>query len=206
MGERRAPRIDKKIDVKATVHIEFKKQIYKMAEISDVSVMNFMDIMLKHALKSKRILDELSPHFIRSVRFKNVLYPGHRKAEHIGDSETGVNYVRIKTRLTVDTFEDMKLIADGLDVKPARACAILIHEAFHSQYFIDGYVKKYLGQNITDDQLIKLKEIMEYINRDINYNLNWGTLLSYIVQEVKEPAKNIKEKVNSFVINHWKDK
>lgn len=205
MGERRAPRIDKKIDVKATVHIEFKKQIYKMAEISDVSVMNFVDIMLKHALGSKRILSELSPRFIRSVRFKNILYPGHRKAEHIGDSQTGVNYARIKTRLTVDTFENMKLIADGLDVKPARACAILIHEAFHSQYFIDGYVKKYLGQNISDYQLIKLKEIMEYINRDINYNLNWGTLLSYIVNEVKEPAKNITQKV-TVVINNWKDK
>lgn len=206
MGEKRATRIDKKRDVKPTVHTDFKNAVYRLADISDVSVMDLIEEMTIHALRSKRILEELSPHFVRSVRYKNILYPGHRDAEHIGHSNSGVNYVRMKTRLKADTFEELKDIATALDVRPARACAVLIQESFHSQYFMDNYIKRHLQANITDRQLLELKKIMEYINRDVNYNVSWATLLSYIMQEVKEPARTLKEKVNTFVIKHWKDR
>ncbi|MGG0656426.1 hypothetical protein [Rummeliibacillus pycnus] len=206
MGENRATRIDKKRDVKPTVHTDFKNAVYRLADISDISVMDLIEEMTIHALRSKRILEDLSPHFVRSVRFKNILYPGHGNAEHVGHSSTGVNYVRMKTRLTADTFEDLNDIAIALDIRPARACAVLIHESFHSQYFMDNFIKRHLQANITDRQLLELKKIMEYIERDVNYNVSWATLLSYIVQEVKEPAKSLKEKVNTFVIRHWKDR
>lgn len=205
MGEIRATRCDKKRDVKPTVHTEFKSAVYRLAEISDVSVMKLIEEMTIYALRSKRILDNISTHFVRSVRFKNVLYPGHREAEWIGDSASGINYVRMKTRLTEEVYEELNDIAIGLDVRPARACAILIEEAFHSQFFIDNYIKQHLQSNVTDYQLLELKKIMEYINRDDNYNVSWASLLSYIMQEVKEPAKTLKEKVNTFVIKYWKD-
>lgn len=207
MGEKRATRSDKKRDVKLSVHTEFKEAIYRLSFITGVSVMNTVEEMLKHAIQSKRILNELSSSFVRDIKIDNILYVGHKDAERYAPTPlANINYVRVKTRLTQNDYHVLATIAYALDVRPARACAILINESFHSPYFLDNYIKQFLKQNITDQQLLELKKIMEYANRDENININWTTLLSYIVREVQEPVASIKEKVNSFVIKHWKDK
>lgn len=205
IGEKRAPRIDKKRDVKPTIHSELKEMIYRLATITDVSVMDLVEEMTMHALKSKRILNSLSPHFVRDFNIDNTLYVGHRTAKRLGPSESGINFVRVKTRLSEQTFTTLSTVAYGLDVRPARACAILIEDAIHSEYFIDNYIKRYLKSNITDHQLLELKKIFEYINRDENFNVSWANLLSYIVREVKEPMRDIKEKVNNFIIKSWRE-
>lgn len=206
-GERSTSRvrIDKKRDVRPTVHTELKEVIYNLAYITEVSVMDLVEEMTIHSLRSKRILSDLSPYFVRDLRINNVLYVGHRDAERLGPTSGGINFVRVKTRLNEDIFSDLSAIAYALDVRIARACAILIEDALHCQYFLDGYIKRYLTSNITDQQLLELKKIFEYVNREENFNVSWATLLSYIVREVKEPMKNIKEKVNNFVIKNWRE-
>lgn len=205
-GERSAPRIDKKRDVKPTVHTEFKETIYNLASITDVSVMDLVEEMTMYSIRNKRILKDLSPYFVRDVYIDKTLYIGHRNADRLGPTSGGINFVRVKTRLTQDVFADLAMIAYALDVRPARACAILIDDALHSQDFLDGYIKRYLTSNVSDHQFLELKKIFEYVNRDENYNVSWATLLSYIVREVKEPLTSIKEKVNSFIIKSWQDK
>lgn len=206
MREKRATRSDKKRDVRATIHTEFKETIYRLSFITDISVMDTVEAMLLHAMQSKRILNDLSPYFVRNIKIDNVLYVGHENAERFAPTPIkNPNYVRVKTRLKQNDFHVLSTIAFGLDVRPARACAILINEAFHSQYFLDNYIKEYLTKNITDEQLIELKRIMEYANRDDNYNLSWADLLNYIIREVQEPVATIKEKTK-LIINHWKNK
>lgn len=207
MGEKRSVRSDKKYDVRLSVHTEFKEAIYRLSFITNVSVMDTVEAMLVFAIRSKRILNELSTSFVRDIKIDNILYIGHENAERYGPTPTkNINYVRIKTRLKQNDYHVLTTIAYALDVRPARACAILINEAFHSPYFLDNYIKQYLQKNITDHQLLELKKIMEYANREENLNINWATLLSFIIREVQEPVTTIKEKVNSFVIKHWKDK
>lgn len=207
MEKKRAVRSDKKRDVMATIHAEFKEMIYRLSHITDISVMNTVETMLLHAMRSKRILSDLSPSFVRNIKIDNVLYVGHENAERFKPTPiANPNYVRVKTRLKQNDYHMLATIAYGLDVRPSRACAILIHESMHSQYFLDNYIKKHISENITDSQLIELKRIMEYVNRDENYNLSWADLLNYIMREVQEPVANMKEKVNTFIINHWKNK
>lgn len=206
MGKIRATRSDKKRDVRLTIHTEFKESIYRLSHITDISVMDIVEDMTLFAMNSKRILSDLSSHMVRNIKIDNVLYVGHENAERFKPSPIkNPNYVRVKTRLKQNDFHVLSTIAYGLDVRPARACAILINESFHNQYFLDNYIKEYLSKNISDEQLIELKKIMEYVNRDSNYNLNWGNLLNYIIREVQEPVATIKEKAQ-LVINHWKNK
>lgn len=207
MGEKRAVRSDKKHDVKLSVHYEFKEAISRLAFITDVSIMDTVEAMVKHAIQSKRILEELSLFFVRDIKVDNIIYVGHKNAAKYGPTpKADINYVRVKTRLTQNDYHVLATIAYALDVRTARACSILIDYAFHSNYFLDNYIKQYLKKNITDHQLLELKKIMEYADRDENLNINWATLLSYIVREVQEPVATIKEKVNTFVIKHWRDK
>ena len=207
MGEKRATRSDKKRDVKLTVHTEFKEAIYRLAFITDVSVMDTVEATLKHAIHSKRILNDISPAFVRNIKVDNVLYVGHIDAEKYVDTpRANPNYVRVKTRLTQNDYHILATIAYAMDVKPARACAILVNEAFHTNYFLDNYIKRYMQRSISDHKFLELKKIMEYAERDDNYNLNWATLLSYIVREVSEPLATAKKKLDSLVINHWRNK
>ena len=207
MGEKRATRSDKKRDVKLTVHTEFKEAIYRLAFITDVSIMDTVEAMLKYAIRSKRILDDISPAFVRDIKVDNILYVGHLDAEKYSDTpRANPNYVRVKTRLNRTDYHVLATLAYAMDVKPARACAILINEAFHSNYFLDNYIKRYIQRNISDHKFLELKKIIEYAERNDNYNLNWGSLLSYIVREVSEPLATAKKKLDSLVINYWRNK
>lgn len=193
--------------MKLSVHTEFKEAIYRLAFITNVSVMDTVESMLKHAIQSKRILDDISPSFVRDIKIDNIIYVGHLDAEKYPPTpKANINYVRIKTRLTQNDYHVLATIAYALDVRPARACAILVDETFHSPYFLDNYIKQYLKKNITDPQLLELKKIMEYANRDDNYNINWASLLSYIMREVKEPVVSTIKKTSKLVINHWNSK
>lgn len=207
MENKKSFRSDKKRDVKVTVHTEFKESIYRLSFVTGNSVMVVVEDLLLFAMRSKRILEELSPYIVRSIKIDNVLYVGHENAKRFSPTPIkSLNYVRVKTRLKRNDYHVLATIAYGLDVKNARACAILINESFHNQLFLDNYIEKYLSKNITDEQLLQLKRIIEYVNRDANYNLNWGNLLDYIMREIKEPLESVKEKVDSFIINHWKNK
>lgn len=206
MGERSGPRIDKKRDVKPRVHAELKDMIYRLASITDVSVIELSERLIRYAGNDKRILSDLSSYFVRSININNVLYVGHLKAPRIGKSPTGINYVQIKTRLNENIYFRTAEIALALDVTTTRCAAILINEAFHNEIFMDSYVKEFLSGHITDHQLRQLRLIIDYVNRDENYNVSWATLLSYIMNEVKEPIVEVKEKVNNFIVNHWRDK
>lgn len=207
MKQKRAVRSDKKVDVKLSVHTEFKEAIYRLAFITNVSVMDTVEALLKHAIQSKRILEEISPAFVRDIKIDNIIYVGHLDAEkYLPTPKANINYVRIKTRLTQNDYHVLVTIAYALDVRPARACTILVNESFHSPYFLDNYIQRYLQKNIPDRQLLELKKLIEYANREENYNINWASLLSYIMQEVKEPVvSTIKEK-SKLVINHWKNR
>lgn len=207
MEGKRAVRSDKKVDVRLSVHTEFKEAIYRLSFITNVSVMDTVEVMLKHAIQSKRILEDISPSFVRDIKIDNILYVGHFDAEkYIPTPKANINYVRIKTRLTQTDYHVLATIAYALDVRPARACTILVNKSFHSPYFLDNYINQYLQRNMPDHHLLELKKIMEYANRDENYNINWASLLSYIMREVKEPVvSTIKEK-SKLVINHWKNK
>ncbi|OMC80920.1 hypothetical protein [Viridibacillus sp. FSL H8-0123] len=204
VGER-SVRSDKKRDVKITVHTELKEMIYKLAYITDTTVMHLVEDMVIYAIGSKRILGEYSPCIVRDIRIDNALYVGHKDAERVGKSPSGINYVRVKTRLTEQEFTKLSSIAYGLDVRPARAAAILVDEAVHDEYFVDRYAKRYLTKNISDEQLMELKKIIEYISRDVEYNVSWANLLSYIIREVTDPVIEIKDKVNSFIVKSWRD-
>lgn len=189
-----------------SIHTEFKEAIYRLSHLTNVSVMNTVETMLMHSMQSKRILKDLSPYYVRTIKIDNVLYVGHENAERFKPTPVAnPNYVRVKTRLKQSDYHALSTIAYGLDVRPSRACAILINEAFHSQYFLDNYIKRYLMENISDKQLLELKRIMEYVNRDENYNLNWSNLLSYLMREIQEPIRTLKEN-GKFTINIWKDK
>ncbi|MGG0663386.1 hypothetical protein ABE042_04680 [Viridibacillus arvi] len=204
MGER-SVRSDKKRDVKITVHGELKESIYRLAFITNTPIKNLVEEMIIYALRSKRILHELAPHFVRDVRIDNVLYVGH-KDNHVGHSPTGLSYSRIKTRVTEQTFTAINTIAYGLDVRPARVAALLTFEALHDVTFVDTYIKKYLEENLNDYQILELKKIIDYIRRDFDTDVGWASLLSFVIEEVREPLTNLKEKVNTFVIKSWQDK
>lgn len=206
MGKKRATRCDKKRDVRLTVHTEFKEVIYRLSYITEVSVMDTVEEMVLFAMRSKRILESMSTRFVRNIKIDNILYVGQNNPERFEPTPIrNPNYVRIKTRLTQNDFHILSAIAYGLDIRPARACTILITEAFHSQYFLDNHIKKYISENISDRNLLDLKYVMEYANRDENYNLNWGDLMSYLMREITEPIESIVGKTK-LKINSWKSK
>ncbi len=204
VGERKT-RSDIKKDVKPTIRIELKDAIYRLSYITQTAVKDVVAVMIEYAMNDSNTISNLSKHFKRDVRINNTLFIGNLKCTPISKRETG-DCERVSTRLKSNTYHVVAAFAYALDSNPSRVSAILLNAAMHDINFINGYVKKYLDKHITESQMRELKEILKYINKDINTHHSWASLLSLIVDEVSLPVTKVKAFVNEYIIKNWRDK
>lgn len=198
----RKVRSDKKRDVKPFISLELKDAIYRLSYITGTPVKNVCEELCVNAINNKHIIEELSNYFHRNIRVNNTLYMGAIENPKIHTKKMATKNDRVSLRLTTELYEFMYTLSYALDCSVSRVVSILLERGIHDVAFINRYVNKHL-RDIDDNRKKELQKILDYINEGLEEEVSLGSLLSYIVDEFKQPIKTTKDAVNDF-IKHWK--
>lgn len=198
----RKVRSDKKRDVKPSISVELKDAIYRLSYITSTPVKDVCEALCRNAITNKRIMDEISNYFRRNIRINNTLYFGSPDNPRIYTKKMANKSERISLRLDQEMYEFMYSLSYALDCSVSRAVAVLLYRGIHDVTFINDYINKYLT-SIDLRRKKELQKILDYINEGLDEEITLASLLSYIVDEFKEPLKSTKDAINDF-IQHWK--
>lgn len=207
VGKRKV-RSDKKRDINPTVSKELRDCIFRLAYITDNSVMSVAEAICINGIGRKQVVSHLAQNFRRPVRIDNTLYMGDltrlpvKKRTAAGQSE------RISIRFTSQTYEAIYALSYALDCTVSRACALLLDASVRDSDFINEFVRRYLEDNIDDQRMRELRKVLSYVNANNPYNeeYSWAALLSFMVDEVKSSADKVTDTVSDFIVKHWRDK
>lgn len=135
----RKTRNDKKRDIKPTISIESKDNIYRLSYIMTIPVKDVCESMIKHATKDTSTLNRLSKYFKRGIWFNETLYHGSSYNESVSKLERGKTD-RIHFRVRNELYDKISGLSYALDCSISRTCAILMYETLTDRDFIDSCV------------------------------------------------------------------
>lgn len=204
MGERKV-RSDKKRSINPTVSLELRDCIYRLAFITETPIKDVIADILIEGSQRKKPMDHLSQYFIRDVRIGNALYMGDNQRMAINRQSSTDKTVRISTRVTQGMYSDLEGIAYSMGSSVSKACALLLDATIRDVEFVNEFARKYIEANVDEKRMKELQKVLKYINAGNPYDerMSWPTLLSYLVDEVKEGAEKLQDTVTEFVINRW---
>lgn len=197
----RKTRSDKKKDIKPTISVDLKNCIYRLSYITDTPVKDVIEIICEKGLQSRKVIEYLSQYFRRDYKFLNTFFIGDMERESLQRKYQSKENERVTTRVTSLVFEDIKSLANSLDVTPSKATALLLDASIRNTNLLNSFVKMYLHKELDKGRMNELKAVLKYINKNNPYNedISWFTLLSLIFEEVKDGTKNVKNAVNNWI-------
>ncbi|MEK5105033.1 hypothetical protein MKX83_24130 [Cytobacillus sp. FSL M8-0252] len=201
--KKRKIRSDKKRDIKPTILKELKVCIEQLSYITNTPVKDIVSTICENGLKSRVVIEYLSPYFRRDYQFTNTFFLGDLDRESLQRKYQDGEKSRITTRVTQEVYEKIKQLSDALDVTPSKATALLLDASIRNTNILNAYVKAYLKENVDNGRIKELKLVLKYINKNNPYNesISWFTLLTIIFDEIKGSTENVKQ-----TINNWLDK
>lgn len=197
----RKVRSDKKRDVKPTISTNLRDCIFRLSYITNTPVKDVVEILCEKGLNSRKVIEYLSQHFRRDFQFTNTVYFGNYERESLQHKYQSGKNVRITTRFTQATYENITSLSYALDVTPSKATALLLDASTRNTDILNAFVKAYLHKNIDQARMKELKHVLKYINKNNPYNeeISWFALLSLIFDEFKHSTSNIKDKIHSWI-------
>lgn len=201
--KKRKPRCDKKRDVKPTISINLKDCIYRLSYITNTPVKDVAEILCEKGLQSRKVIDYLSKFFRRDLQFLNTIYIGDLERVSLQRKYQSRKNERITTRFTEATYENISSLSRALDVTPSKATALLLDASIRNTNLLNAFVKCYLHKHVDEARMKELKQVLKYINKNNPYNeeISWFTLLSIIIEDIKDSTSNVKG-----IVHNWLDK
>ncbi|KGX85218.1 hypothetical protein [Pontibacillus litoralis] len=202
--KKRKVRSDKKRDVKPTIAVELKDCIYRLSYITNTPVKDVAEVICEKGIKSRKVIDYLSSFFRRDYNYMSTVstvYIGDPSLESLqGKYQSGKNE-RITIRFSQVTYDEIKCLAAALDVTPSKATALLLDASVRNTNLLNAYVKLYLNENVDKRRMKELKQVLQYVNKNNPYNddISWFTLLSFLLEEVKESTADVKEAIHTWM-------
>lgn len=198
---KRKTRSDKRKDVKPTISVGLRDCIYRLSYITNKPVKDIAETICIKGLESRKVAEYLSDYFRRDYHFLNTIYCGVLERESLQNKYQSGKNVRITIRFTQKAYDDICLLAHALDVTPSKATAILLHASISNSNLLNAIVKRYLHDHIDQNRMRELKQVLKYINKNSPYDeeISWFSLISMIVEELKDNSNNIKDIVHSWL-------
>lgn len=203
----RKVRSDKKTDVKPTVLNALANTIERLSFITKTPIWSVIEKICINGIGQKKVVSYLSQNFRRTVRIENTLYLGDINRVSVKKRMPAGETVRLSTQFKADMIEKLAVLAYALNCSVARACALLLDASLRDGDYINEFVRGYLEENIDEERMKELKKVLKYINTDNPYEeeFSWASLLSYMIDEVKDSALKIQDTVTEFIVHHWKE-
>lgn len=194
MGKKRKTRSDKKRDVKPTVPIELKDNIYRASRLCNMPVKNFAEELCRKGNGSNEVTSQLSPYFVRDVRLSNTVYFGREENEK--PPRPRVLSERLSIRFVRQDYQNIELLAYTMSVTPSFAAALLLDKSIRNPAIINELLSDRMDvQSLSENDKLELKKLMKFIRKNNPYEEyhSWGEYLKIIAFEVGD-----------FVVNGWR--
>lgn len=197
----RTVRPDKKIHVGPTVSVILKREIERLAFITDQPVKFIGEMLFYEGVHTNDILERLAPYFQRgALRVERTLYYGHLENPNLKEREDDDETDRVSIRFTQRDYEDVRLLADLLDVTPSRAVAIMLDASIRHPNIVETIMLHYNHRSSFSVEVdLELRKFMRYVKRDNPYiKRKWNSALLDIIEgakEVRARAKRLTEKM-----------
>jgi len=139
VGDRQL-RPDKKVDVKATMSLSLKNQLYEFAELCNVPVKDISERLCINGATSSHIVDQLSKWMRRDYVYLTSLVLGDTerpKLKLTSKEETG----RVSIRFKQKDYDQLCELAHALDLTPSSAVTVLIRVCTKNNAFMPGFIE-----------------------------------------------------------------
>jgi len=187
-------RSDKKRDVKPTLSLELKDNVYRMSHLCKVPVKDIAETLCEIGIDSESVVAKLSAHFKRDVRLRSTVYCGYPYNPPV--KKNSIITGRITIKFPADIYENMCLLAYTMDVTPSRAVAILLNASIKDVSISESLLRDNLKINwMSDSDRTELSILMKFIrgNRPNDDRASWTELMKFAAGEVGD-----------FVVNGWR--
>ena len=148
-------RNDKKVDVKATLSVTFKKQLYFFAELCNEPVKEIAERFCILGLVEPSVIDEICKWLRRDYRYGTAIAIGHMERPKLkvkSKGETG----KVSMRFNQKAYDKLAKLAYALDITPSSAAAVLIRVASKDTVFMEKFI--YDLDRVDEEQREMVKE------------------------------------------------
>lgn len=206
-GGSRKQRSDRKRDIKPTISHELRECIYRLAFITDTPVKDVAESVCINGIYTPKVIEHLSQYFRRDIRFGITIYRKNPNCLPISRRALAGQTGRITIRFKSDTYDTISAMAYALDCTVSRTCALLLDASVRDGDFINEFVREYLEANLDAERVRELKKILRYVNADNPYGeeYTWASLLSLMIDEVRDVTAKVADAATDFVVKHWRD-
>ncbi len=139
MGERQT-RSDKKVDVKATMSVKLKRQLYSFAELCNEPVKDIAERLCIRGSVSRFVIADVCKWLRYDYRFKRTLAIGdinRPKLQLVPSGETS----RVSLRFNANDYDQLCNLARALDITPSSTATMLIRVATSNDDFMNEFVE-----------------------------------------------------------------
>lgn len=188
----RKERSDKKVQVAPIISVKLKREIERLAYITDQPIKYVGELLCYEGIHTKDVVETLTPYFQRGAhRIGNTLVLGSTENKSLRERTDNDVTDRISIRFPQRDYADIRLLADLLDVSASRAVALLLDASIRHPTIIERMLQQYNLRNSLDDvYTAEIRKLMKYVNRDNPYvNTSWNKTLMQIVEGVKATKK-----------------
>lgn len=161
-GERKT-RSDKKIDVKPTLSVDFKNQLYTFAYLCNEPVKDVAEKLVIDGATSKVVIDDICKWFRRNYNYSNTVAIGDADRPKLKFNYTGKTE-KVTIRFKKEDYDLLSDIAYALDLTPTSTAALLIRVSLINIEFMQQYCTKHL-MNLSNEKKKKI---------DVFLNQLWG--------------------------------
>lgn len=201
---KRKVRSDKKRDVKPTISVNLKECIYRLSYITNMPVKDIVESICDSGIRSRKVIDHLSQHFKRNLKFSNTLYIGDILRTPLHRLTLPGKKERITTRLKdgdEETYDKIKQLAYALDCTPTTATAFLLEVSIKNTDYVNDQIKNHLQGQLDPGRIKELKAVLNYINKNNPYDeeISLSALIFYLLDELKIGATNINHSIQAWL-------
>ena len=156
VGERQQ-RADKKVDLKATMSIALKTQLYDFAEMCEEPVKTIAERLCIEGITNRYIAEEYAKWVRRDFRYNNTIVFGHPerpKLQLTPNGETG----KVSMRFNKSDYDRLCDLAYALDITPSSTATVLIRLATKDEHFMQSFI---YDLDVDESQLVKIKNFLK---------------------------------------------
>jgi len=162
-GGNRKTRSDKKIDVKPTMSIDLKNQLYSFAYLCDEPVKDVAEKLCVDGATSKVIIDDICKWFRRNYIYYNTVAVGDPERPRLKINIKGESS-KVTIRFRREDYDVLCNLAHALDITPTSTTGLLIKVSLCNVEFMQQYAHDYL-MHLSDERKKKI---------DVFLNQVWG--------------------------------
>ena len=198
MGQRKQ-RSDKKREVKPYLSLDLKDMVYRLSYITSTPVKDVCEFMCVKVISEKKSIDRIAMFFKRDIRLDMVTYRGSMETPAINKRGNGTKE-RVTVRFKQEDFDLISILSYALDCTASRAVSFILETALRDMEIVNAYVKMYLNEQLTPDQMKDLRNLLRNMNSYVDDNHSWLSLMLVVMDEVSTPIKRTKEAIGEFLV------